>query len=139
MIKRSLCSVFLWLPIMYLVTKLHYHQKSKQLDVYFDDNTHYTLSSEYLRTHSPSAEVQGHGSQTNKLELNKQSVGILKLEPVGHYAIRLCFDDGHNSGLFSWQYLRELAVNEKTYWQTYLKRVESYQAQAHQVPIKFIP
>lgn len=140
MIKRSICSVFLWTDIsMYVVTKLHYHRKSKMLDIYFDDAQTHTLSCEYLRTHSPSAEVQGHGTTPSKLVLNKHAVKIERLEPVGHYAVKLHFNDGHNSGLFSWQYLRELCVNYQLYWQTYLERTEQYHAQLDSVPIKFIP
>ncbi|KAF7769020.1 hypothetical protein PCIT_a3561 [Pseudoalteromonas citrea] len=124
---------------MYLVTKLHLHRKSNILDVHFDDDMIYSLSCEYLRTHSPSAEVQGHGAEQSKLVLNKHAVAITTLEPVGHYAVRLSFDDGHNSGLFSWQYLRELGVNHTTYWQTYSDRVAQHNKHAHSVPIKFMP
>jgi DUF971 family protein len=124
---------------MYLVTKLHFHRKSNTLDVHFDDDVIYTLSCEYLRTHSPSAEVQGHGVEQSKLILNKETVSIKGLDPVGHYAVRLNFDDGHNSGLFSWQYLRELGANYHTNWRTYCDRVDEYNQQMHTVPIKFIP
>ena len=123
---------------MYIVTKLHYHQQSHVLDIYFDDDTHYTLSCEFLRTHSPSAEVQGHGTGM-KLVLNKQNVAISKLEPVGHYAVRLNFDDGHNTGLYSWQYLRHLCTNHKTLWESYQTKAKSYLDNKDSVPIKFVP
>ncbi|KZX01223.1 gamma-butyrobetaine hydroxylase-like domain-containing protein [Pseudoalteromonas luteoviolacea] len=124
---------------MYQVTKLHYHRTSKLLDIHFDDDLTVTLSCEFLRTHSPSAEVQGHGPSQPQLVLNKQNVQISQLEPVGHYAIRLCFDDGHNSGLFSWQYLRKLCTEHKSLWQTYQQRVEAHQQSKDSVPIKFVP
>ena len=114
---------------MYIVNKLHYHTISKTLDIFFDDQKQFTLSSEYLRTHSPSAEVQGHGNKTKDpqhLVLNKSTVTITKLEPVGHYAIRIIFDDGHDSGLFSWQYLRTLCEEYDKRWRRYLERVEEY-------------
>lgn len=94
------------------VTKVHYHSVSKNLDVYFDDNSEVIFSAEFLRVHSPSAEVQGHGSEPMKLVLNKQAVGIKTITPVGHYALRLEFDDGHNSGLFSWQYFAKLQAEQ---------------------------
>ncbi|CAH9055508.1 hypothetical protein PSECIP111951_02816 [Pseudoalteromonas holothuriae] len=123
---------------MYIVTKLHYHQKSNILDIYFDDDKHFALSCEFLRTHSPSAEVQNHGAGV-KLVLNKHNVSISKLEPVGHYAIRLCFDDAHNSGLYSWQYLRTLCVEQAQLWDKYLQRVQAHKESEHSVPIKFMP
>ncbi|OHU86044.1 MULTISPECIES: gamma-butyrobetaine hydroxylase-like domain-containing protein [Pseudoalteromonas] len=124
---------------MYIVTKLHYHQQSHTLDVYFDDGQQYTLSAELLRTHSPSAEVQGHGKGEMKLVLNKHNVAIASIEPVGHYAVRLCFDDGHNTGLFSWQYLRTLCTDQQALWARYLERVKTHQDSEHSVPIKFMP
>ncbi|NOU51145.1 DUF971 domain-containing protein [Pseudoalteromonas sp. JBTF-M23] len=123
---------------MYIVTKLHYHQQSKTLDIFFDDATQFTLSCEFLRTHSPSAEVQGHGTGM-ELVLDKQNVAITKLEPVGHYAVRLSFDDGHNSGLYSWQYLRTLCSEKEKLWSEYQCRVKAHQENQHNVPIKFIP
>ncbi|KZN31492.1 gamma-butyrobetaine hydroxylase-like domain-containing protein [Pseudoalteromonas luteoviolacea] len=124
---------------MYQVTKLHYHRISKMLDIHFDDDLVVALSSEFLRTHSPSAEVQGHGPSQQQLVLNKQDVQISQLEPVGHYAVRLCFDDGHNSGLFSWQYLRKLCTEHASLWSAYQQRVEAHHQSKNSVPIKFIP
>jgi DUF971 family protein len=121
------------------VTKVHYHSVSKNLDVFFDDHSEATFSTEFLRVHSPSAEVQGHGSEPMKLVLNKQTVGIKSITPVGHYALRLEFDDGHNSGLFSWQYLARLQAEHTKLWDTYLERVEQHENNKDSVPIKFVP
>jgi DUF971 family protein len=124
---------------MYLVTKLHYHRNSKILDVHFDDGVQCSLNCEYLRTHSPSAEVQGHGQAQSNLIVDKQQVRIVDIEPVGHYAVRLNFDDGHCSGIYSWQYFRSLAENKSKNWQNYLARVAEHTQNKHSVPIKFIP
>ncbi|MEM5547236.1 gamma-butyrobetaine hydroxylase-like domain-containing protein [Pseudoalteromonas fuliginea] len=121
------------------VTKVHYHSVSKNLDVYFDDDSQAVFSCEFLRVHSPSAEVQGHGSGPMKLVLNKQDVGIKSITPVGHYALRLDFDDGHNSGLFSWHYFVKLQEQHDTLWAEYLERVIELKQSKDSVPIKFIP
>ncbi|HDY86282.1 hypothetical protein LCGC14_1506970 [marine sediment metagenome] len=121
------------------VIKVHYHSVSKNLDVYFDDDSQAVFSCEFLRVHSPSAEVQGHGSGPMKLVLNKQSVGIKNIVPVGHYALRLDFDDGHNSGLFSWSYFEKLQAQQQTLSNEYLARVAEHKQNKNSVPIKFIP
>ncbi|WP_372759878.1 gamma-butyrobetaine hydroxylase-like domain-containing protein [Pseudoalteromonas sp.] len=121
------------------VTKVHYHRVSKNLDVYFDDNSKAIFSTEFLRVHSPSAEVQGHGSAPMKLVLNKHAVAITHIIPVGHYALRLEFDDGHNSGLFSWQYFAKLQAQQDTLWHDYVARVAEHNNHQDSVPIKFIP
>ena len=121
------------------VTKVHYHRVSKNLDVYFDDDSQAVFSCEFLRVHSPSAEVQGHGSGPMKLVLNKQSVGIKNIVPVGHYALRLDFDDGHNSGLFSWSYFEKLQAQQETLSDEYSARVAEHEKSKDSVPIKFIP
>ena len=118
---------------MYQVTKLHYHKQSRQLDIYFDDDYQVSLSCEYLRVHSPSAEVQGHGQP--RLVTGKAEVAIVDLEAVGHYAVRLCFDDGHQSGLYSWQYLRTLAIEYPQRWQAYQDACD----QVSHIPIRFSP
>ncbi|MEO0368025.1 MAG: DUF971 domain-containing protein [Pseudomonadota bacterium] len=100
-------------------TQIKLHQVSRVLEVHFGDDA-FMLPCEYLRVHSPSAEVQGHGPGQAVLQLDKESVNIVAIEPVGHYAVRLVFDDGHNSGLFTWDTLYDLGVNRKQYWQTYL-------------------
>lgn len=89
----------------------------------FSDGRSYVLPFEYLRVFSPSAEVQGHGPGQETLVYGKEDIGIVHLEPVGHYAIRLVFDDGHGSGLYTWQYLHELAVNKERNWKAYLSRL----------------
>lgn len=121
------------------VTKVHYHSVSKNLDVYFDDDSKAVFSCEFLRVHSPSAEVQGHGSDPMKLVLNKQAVGIKSIVPVGHYALRLDFDDGHNSGLFSWRYFEKLQQQQDTLWSEYLARLTEHEKSKDSVPIKFVP
>ncbi|HYM35874.1 MAG TPA: DUF971 domain-containing protein [Steroidobacteraceae bacterium] len=96
---------------------------SRLLEVDFDDGEKFELPFEYLRVYSPSAEVRGHGPGQETLQLNKQNVAITKVEPVGHYAVRLIFDDGHDSGLYSWNYLYELGRDRAQNWQRYLERL----------------
>lgn len=108
------------------VSKLHYHRLSKRLDVSFADGLQAQLSAECLRVLSPSAEVRGHGNPV--LVANKRDVGIRQILPVGHYAVRLVFDDGHDSGLYSWQYLRQLATEYEQLWQDYLQRLKAANA-----------
>ena len=91
----------------------------------YEDGDTFDLSAEYLRVHSPSAEVRGHGPGQERLQVGKQDVAISAIEPVGHYAVRLVFDDGHDTGLYTWAYLRELADNRERNWQAYLDRLES--------------
>jgi DUF971 family protein len=93
------------------------------LEIVFADGARHALSFEFLRVHSPSAEVQGHGPGQETLVTGKQDVGIRAIEPVGAYAVRLVFDDGHDSGLYSWKYLRELADERAARWERYLARV----------------
>ncbi len=90
------------------------------LKIRFDDGQDYSLAAEYLRVESPSAEVQGHGPLERTFVPGKSHVKITKLEPVGHYAVRIVFDDGHDSGLFTWSYLLELGRDHDQKWQTYL-------------------
>lgn len=104
-------------------TDITLHQQSKILAVTFEDGSHYDLPLEYLRVYSPSAEVRGH-SGPMRLVTQKRDVGVEKIEPVGNYAIQIYFDDGHDSGIFSWQVLRELGENHDDYWADYLKRLE---------------
>lgn len=100
------------------------HQKSKILEISFDSDETFKLSCEYLRVYSPSAEVVGHGLGQEVLQLNKQDVNIDAITPVGNYAIKLHFTDGHDSGIYSWQHLYDLGVNQHNYWQDYLQRVK---------------
>ena len=99
------------------------HAVSRQLEIGFDDGARFTLDAEYLRVHSPSAEVRGHGVGNEVLQTGKKQVAITALEPVGYYALKIVFDDGHDSGLYSWAYLYELGAKRDQYWQDYLNRL----------------
>lgn len=101
-------------------------RKSRVLEVGYADGTRYELSCEYLRTHSPSAEVRGHGGGELVLVPGKRDVAIERVEPVGNYAVRLVFDDGHASGLYSWDVLEDLGANQAAYWQRYLARLAEH-------------
>jgi DUF971 family protein len=104
-------------------TAIKARTKSRVLEVTFDDGTSFELPFEYLRVYSPSAEVRGHGPGQETLQINKQNVLITKIEPVGHYAVRLIFDDGHDSGLYTWEYFHELGREHAQKWQRYLDRL----------------
>ncbi len=95
---------------------------SRLLEVDFDDGKRFSLPFEYLRVFSPSAEVRGHGPGEEVLQLGKQSVGIRAVEPTGNYAVRLVFDDGHDTGLYTWRYLYELGHDQDANWARYLER-----------------
>ena len=112
-------------PARLRVTKLHYSRSRRRLDIAFEDGAAYTLNAEFLRVFSPSAEVRGHGPGQETLQTGKSSVGISAIHPVGHYAVQITFDDGHDSGLYSWQYLRDLAEEQDQYWQQYLWQLEA--------------
>ena len=99
------------------------HQKSQELEVSYADGNSYRLSSEYLRVYSPSAEVKGHGPGQEVLQTGKIKVAIADIKPVGHYALQLVFDDGHDTGLYAWDYLYDLCVNHQQRWQDYLDRL----------------
>lgn len=107
-------------------TSIKLHRKSNVLDVAYADGTRYSLPCEYLRVYSPSAEVRGHGGGEPVIVPGKRKVAIKKIEPVGHYAVRLCFDDGHDSGLYSWDVLEDLGANHERYWQHYLARLAEH-------------
>ena len=98
-------------------------RRSRRLVLRFSDGTEGSLSAEYLRVHSPSAEVQGHSAGEGVLVTGKENVGIDRLEAVGRYAIRIVFDDGHNTGLFTWPILYELCREHDRKWQRYLERL----------------
>lgn len=104
-------------------TEIKLRRQSRLLEVVFDDGRRFELPLEFLRVHSPSAEVKGHGPGQETLVLGKQNVGLKDIEPVGQYAVRLVFDDGHDSGLYSWKYLHELGRERDTLWVRYLQRV----------------
>ncbi len=103
-------------------TKILLHQKSRTLELHFGTDLHKTLGAEFLRVNSPSAEVRGHGGQGGQLPLDKQDVGIEGIEVVGNYALKITFSDGHDSGLYSWEYLKGLCINQEKFWQAYLKQ-----------------
>jgi len=100
------------------------HQVSGLLELVYEDGVTVNLSAEYLRVFSPSAEVQGHSPDQAVLQTGKQMVKIAKLVPQGHYAIRIEFSDGHDTGIFSWQYLFELGSKQEDNWAAYLKKLE---------------
>jgi DUF971 family protein len=99
------------------------HTRTRVLEVHFDDGQAFSLPAEYLRVYSPSAEVRGHGEGQAVLQSGKRDVAILAVEPVGQYAVKLVYDDGHDSGLYSWDYLYELGSRQQAYWQAYLDRL----------------
>ena len=103
---------------------INLHKKSRLLSISYDDGKSFDLSCEYLRVHSPSAEVMGHGPGQEVLQTGKENVTIDELEPVGHYAVKLYFSDGHNTGLYTWDYLYELGINHDRYWSKYLEALE---------------
>jgi DUF971 family protein len=105
-----------------LPTDIKLRTESRVLEVSFDDGSHFQLPFEYLRVFSPSAEVKGHGGGEGKLVRGKSEVRIRRLEPVGNYALRLYFDDGHDTGLYSWAVLHELGRQQPGNWARYLER-----------------
>tara|TARA_B100001173_G_scaffold293326_1_gene286298 strand:- start:40 stop:408 length:369 start_codon:yes stop_codon:yes gene_type:complete len=105
-------------------TKIVLHQQSRMLEVAFDDGRMFNLSCEYLRVFSPSAEVRGHGPGQEVLQIGKENVNISAVESVGAYAVKLIFDDGHDSGIYSWETLYELGSQQEAYWQAYLEELE---------------
>lgn len=105
-------------------TELKLHRKSGILDITFDDGQTFNFSCEFLRVHSPSAEVRGHSPEQEILQTGKKNVTITHIEPVGRYAIRLDFSDGHNTGLYSWDLLYNYGLNQAAMWQRYLRRLE---------------
>ena len=99
-------------------------KKSRCLVLEYPDGTSFSLSCELLRVYSPSAEVRGHGPGQEILQTGKENVNIAAVEPVGSYALKLCFDDGQNSGIYTWDYLYELGENRERHWQSYLSALE---------------
>lgn len=106
-------------------TTIRLLHKSRILEVDFDDGAGFRLPCEYLRVYSPSAEVQGHGPGQEVLQTGKEGVNIASIQPVGSYAVRLIFDDGHQTGIYSWALLYKLGVMQAQYWQDYLQRLEA--------------
>ena len=106
-------------------TEVNFHKVSRILELKFSDGTAFELPTEYLRVYSPSAEVQGHGIGQEVLQLGKEDVNIGRIEPVGHYALQLIFDDNHDTGIYSWEYLYQLGANYEKKWAQYLERLEA--------------
>ncbi|TFW30787.1 gamma-butyrobetaine hydroxylase-like domain-containing protein [Massilia horti] len=104
-------------------TELTIHQKSRVLDIAFDDGAAFSIPFELLRVYSPSAEVKGHGPGQEVLQVGKRDVGINGVEPVGNYGIKPLFTDGHASGIYTWDYLYKLGSEQQTLWQDYLQRL----------------
>lgn len=104
--------------------EINMHQKSRMLDITYSDGERFELSYEFLRVFSPSAEVQGHGPGQGVLQVGKQDVMITHIEPVGRYAIQPTFDDGHDTGIYSWETLYDMGKNRDRYWQEYLENLE---------------
>lgn len=104
-------------------TEITLHQQSRVLEVAFDDGSRFELPCEYLRVYSPSAEVRGHGPGQEVLQVGKKEVNIRDIEPVGVYAVKFGFTDGHDTGIYSWEYLYDLGLKQDTNWKTYLARL----------------
>jgi DUF971 family protein len=100
--------------------ELRLKEAEKRLEISFDDGSRFSLPAEYLRVESPSAEVQGHGPGQKTLVAGRAHVGIINLEPVGNYAVRIVFDDLHDTGIYSWSYLHQLGVEQERRWRDYL-------------------
>jgi len=105
-------------------TEIKLHQASRKMEIAFDDGKHYEMSYEYLRVYSPSAEVRGHGPGQEVLQVGKKNVEIKGIEPVGAYAVQLVFSDGHDTGIYSWEYLREVGERQTELWDEYLARMK---------------
>ena len=106
-------------------TEIKLHQKSRVLEIAFDDGRSFRLPYEFLRVYSPSAEVRGHGPGQEVLQTGKRAVEIRSLEPVGSYAVQPVFSDGHGTGIYSWDYLYELGENQEALWAQYLERLQA--------------
>ena len=115
-------------------TDIKYHKRSRDLEVRFGDGMNARLSAEFLRVHSPSAEVKGHAAGEGMLVTDKETVGIKAIEPVGLYAVRIVFDDGHNTGLYTWAYLYEMAAERDRKWARYLERLTQAGKARHPEP-----
>jgi DUF971 family protein len=110
---------------MPIPTELTVHQKSRLLDIAFDDGSAFSIPFELMRVYSPSAEVKGHGPGQETLQVGKREVGIKGVEPVGNYAVKPLFTDGHESGIFTWDYLYKLGSEQQALWQDYMHRLQA--------------
>jgi DUF971 family protein len=120
-------------------TEIKLHQKSRRMEIAFSDGSQFELSYELLRVYSPSAEVRGHGPGQEVLQPGKRDVEILSLEPSGSYAVQPTFSDGHNTGIYSWDYLYWLGQNRENLWREYLTRLEQAGASREPGPAPFEP
>jgi len=120
-------------------SKIQLHKKSGTLDISYGEEN-FQLSAEYLRVYSPSADVKGHGPNQEVLQFGKQNMGFNKAEPIGNYAIRIEFNDGHDTGIFTWEYLYDLGKNFEIHWQDYLDRLNKAgkSRDAEMTAVKFI-
>ncbi|MCL4138050.1 UNVERIFIED_CONTAM: hypothetical protein GTU68_037427 [Idotea baltica] len=105
-------------------SKIKLNKQEGSLSLVYSDASHFTLTGEYLRVHSPSAEVRGHGKGQEVLQFGKKDVKVANLEPSGNYAIQITFDDNHDSGIYSWDYLYDLAINHSQYWGKYTEALQ---------------
>tara|TARA_B110000444_G_scaffold195905_1_gene186471 strand:+ start:535 stop:942 length:408 start_codon:yes stop_codon:yes gene_type:complete len=115
-------------------TDIKLHKKSATLELLYTDGACAIFSAEFLRVHSPSAEVRGHGKGQEILQTGKRQVKIVNLEPVGNYAIKLSFSDGHDTGIYSWSYLAELATDHDSLWNDYLMKLDTAKASREALP-----
>lgn len=106
-------------------TEIKLHKQSRTLEIAFDDGARFTMPFEYLRVQTPSAEARGHGPGQETLQTGKRNVNLLNVEPVGTYALKLIYDDGHDSGLYTWEYLYELGKDQDAIWNKYLEKLEA--------------
>lgn len=111
--------------LAHLPTDIRLHQHSRKLEVDFEDGCVFVLPCEYLRVYSPSADVRGHSAEQAVLQTGKERVNIRDIEPIGNYAVKLIFDDGHETGLYTWDYLYELGQHQTEYWRRYLAALAS--------------
>lgn len=106
-------------------TEIKLHQKSRKLEISFNDGSNYEFSCEFLRVYSPSAEVRGHGPGQETLQIGKEEVNIEKIEPIGTYAIKPYFSDGHDTGIYDWTTLYNMGVHHDELWQEYLQQLQA--------------
>ena len=116
------------------LTDIKLHKKSAILELCYHDGSSCSLSAEFLRVHSPSAEVRGHGKGQEVLQSGKRHVKLVNVQPVGNYAVKLVFDDGHDTGIYSWEYLRELGQDEKELWNSYLAKLQAAEKTREPLP-----
>jgi DUF971 family protein len=115
-------------------TEIKLHQASRVLEIAFSDGRRFRLPYEFLRVYSPSAEVRGHGPGQEVLQIGKKNIEITKIDPVGTYAVQPVFSDGHDTGIYSWDYFYTLGVNQDEMWRTYLRRIDEAGANREPLP-----